>query len=428
MDRDSAVGTLGGGREHSDPLASFALPSRAEARAIGCAALQSNTGPVLITGEPGIGKTWLWQRLADTLPLERPTLAIDLTPATDPRTLFGAIAHQMGWQETGSACDPRLRLADMLAESTADGRRWVLVLDEAHTASDAVLEEVRIVSNRIGGPDGFSALVVVGQSRLARRLVRQPLLSLESRLAAHIHLRPIDADESYALLSTCWPERAWSMPDVERLHRDAAGNPKRLLRLAGQMVTKGAWPAHVIEMAAAQRNAWEATASAPQSAAPSEVAQPVADASDVAESTTESPPAGDSAWTSSPPLLGAAKPPLRDEEGLIEVGWEPTPADRPATASSAPIASGSGVTEEAVDDHYAALQAWNEWARNEGRAPSSAPSAPAEPFPSNLIESAQEPASAGELEAGGHIWADGPDRFAPYSQLFSRLKPSKDAD
>jgi hypothetical protein len=49
-----------------------------------------------------------------------------------------------------------------------------------------------------------------------------------------------------------------------------------------------------------------------------------------------------------------------------------------------------------------------------------------------LIEALEEPAPAGSssahVESTGHVWAEGPDRFAPYSQLFSRLKPSKETD
>src|SRR5690606_14666853 len=74
-----------------------------------------------------------------------------------------------------------------------------------------------------------------------------------------------------------------------------------------------------------------------------------------------------------PPLI-PSRPPLREEEGMIEVGWSGSleaeirlsetledPASREGFAQTAPLG------EETVEDHYAALQAWTEWARNRGR-------------------------------------------------------------
>ena len=66
---------------------------------------------------------------------------------------------------------------------------------------------------------------------------------------------------------------------------------------------------------------------------------------------------------------------------MIEVGWEPSPTDERAPATrSASATADPGITpqapapgepaEELLNDHYAAIQAWNEWAANQGRAAS----------------------------------------------------------
>src|SRR4051812_26548365 len=41
----------------------FALPSRGDALVTLRPALEGHVGPVLVTGEPGVGKSWLWRRL-----------------------------------------------------------------------------------------------------------------------------------------------------------------------------------------------------------------------------------------------------------------------------------------------------------------------------------------------------------------------------
>ena len=64
-----------------------------------------------------------------------------------------------------------------------------------------------------------------------------------------------------------------------------------------------------------------------------------------------------------------SRPPLRVEDGLIEVGWAGDPADEePADFDDSDEIDEFDPEEgEPVDDHYAALQAWAEWARNRDR-------------------------------------------------------------
>jgi general secretion pathway protein A len=123
---------------------------------------------------------------------------------------------------------------------------------------------------------------------------------------------------------------------------------------------------------------------------------------------------------------------------MVEVGWdsgqeadatvvrgrvpsappvaEPDPADPPSSALPEPVGAGS---EEPVDDHYAALQAWTEWARNQGRETVRADRAD---------DDADEPAEASDPPAPtpAGVWAERQQGFAPYSQLFTRLRQPRD--
>jgi general secretion pathway protein A len=440
MDREWVVNA---DLEVRDEATAPILPSRVEALGLLRASLGIGYGPVLLTGEAGAGKSWLWQRLMGES--ETRVLAIDLAPATEPEALYRTIGHRLGLSERRSLTAERLALGEHLRERAEDGRSWTLVLDEAHTGSDAVLEEVRILSNRLGRPDGFAGLILVGQTGLARRLTSQPLEGLGTRLAARIHLRPIDADEARELLTRQWRERAWSTMEIETLHRDAAGNPRRLLRLAQARLGRGALaimpspaPLAVRETNGNGRNGKGQVKEEPEA-----VSRPVA----AAVVPTEPPRQTGSQRPM--PLLGSSKPPIHVEDGLIEVGWDPTrvddeaelaPARKEPMGASVDVAhrSGPGLmsagaslegSEETIDDHYAALQAWNEWAQNQGRAPVPPTVPPADSLPSDLHDAAEEELKADGATpqaSGSNVWVEGPDSFAPYSQLFSRLRPSKD--
>ncbi len=195
----------------------FLPPSRAGDPELGLAAL--GLGPILITGDAGIGKTWMvgrWTALARDCRWIR----IDLTPADGPADLYRQLARGLG---IAPAVPCRLDIADALAERDADGERHSLVIDEAHNLAPDVWEEVRVLANRLGQPDGFQHLILVGQTPLVRRFATRPLAAVEARLAAHVHLRPIDVAEAGEWLGRRHPGLDWS-------GRRAGSGPPRLRR------------------------------------------------------------------------------------------------------------------------------------------------------------------------------------------------------
>jgi type II secretory pathway predicted ATPase ExeA len=407
MDRNWA-GTRGKGDPARQPSSEdIVLPSRGEAIERLRAAVPIAEGPLLVTGEAGVGKTWLWRRLQAEMTSPWRWASVDLTPATDATEFFRLIGYDLGLSGRADLGESRRELADFLTERCADGDRWVLVVDEAQNLSISVAEEVRVLANRLGRSDGLAGLLLVGQTALGRRLSTRPLAALGARLAVHVHLRPLDIEEASELLSRLPRGRSWEGEWLERQHRDTGGNPRRLLR---------AMPAEAPETPSTPRAGQARLIPSPARATP--------------PGDPPAPPVPD--WGRS--AVGASKPPLRVEEGVIEVGWEPpsaTEPDQPPSAApqlrSDRVAETSTVateSDEAIDDHYAALQAWNEWSQNQGRTPTSDATAaePASGGPADdLGPLPDEPHPAGVRPEGQH-------EFAPYSQLFSRLRPMKDAE
>ena len=137
------------------------------------------------------------------------------------------------------------------------------------------------------------------------------------------------------------------------------------------------------------------------------------------------------------PALVPSKPPIRDEDGLVEVGWEgdledelPV-AEKPAGAGASLLADDSAMNEELIEDHYAALQAISERTRNEAWLAAGEAGATAGEDSGDLAEGeetpADQPAGRPSEAAGtpGGIRAEGQHEFAPYSQLFTRFRQSK---
>ncbi|RUL87792.1 ATP-binding protein [Tautonia sociabilis] len=422
-------------------LSQLALPSRAVAIADCRRALAQGLGPVLLTGEAGSGKTWTWRCLAAQPNGLGRWLGIDAAPSDDGLALVRRMLRALGRADAATDPDPRSTLAEELAEQAEEGRRWVLVLDEAQNASDAALEEFRLLSNRLGRPDGPAGMVLVGRTGLAFRIRERAWESLDARLAGHVRLGPIDAEEAGSLLRAAAPGREWSRSEIEALHARSLGNPGRLIRLSDRLSSP-------IEPAA------------PISPVPSPVWRPSPDRSEDSSPARSSPKAPES--LRSPrieavpsPSLGEVRPPLRFEDGLIEVGWaegdepspEPTsepgaiPAEARRSGSSGPALREVSVEEEpaeptteAISDPYAAIQARSEWSRAIREVSWAAdPGSDAAPECGLDVLGDNAVAGAGGEGGGGgrrpaQVRAESGQEFAPYSRLFSHLGSSSDAE
>lgn len=395
------LGTHGDPNSRANRTRSLVLASR-EAPLTACRlALATADGPILITGAPGIGKSWLARALKDDAQsLAANWLCADLSPSTTARDLAGRIARELGLPWTHPAAGQLASLREALADESADSRRWALIVDEAHLASDDLLEELRVVSNELGRADGFAAMIIVGQTALQTRLRSQSLRGLGERIAARAHLRPIDADEALDLLTELEPARDWTVAEVESLHRDAAGNPRRLLQLAERHVRLNP---HALKKPA------RAEASAQSGARPWPH-----------EQTKER--------VSTLPLV-PSPPPVSVGEGIIEVGWPNELDEEPAPASIASQTRDDAQRPNSAAAPSAAHEPWDDWPPD-SHAPAVATSSGAmnvgnaSPHSDGATSAKpEEQANSDSAAERSNVRIEGEHGFAPYGPLFAKTRP-----
>jgi general secretion pathway protein A len=151
-------------------------------------------GLSLITGEIGCGKTMLAQAVAERLAGSAVDI-VELTyPKVTPTQLLATLARGLGVAEP-----PRGKLAliellgDRLAELHRNGRRPVLVVDEAQLASPTLLEEIRLLTNYEDRRDKHLHVVLLGQPELRDRVRKRP--QIDQRVSLRFHVEPMEEED-----------------------------------------------------------------------------------------------------------------------------------------------------------------------------------------------------------------------------------------
>lgn len=377
-----------------DASAGAVLPSRRAAIRALRVGLETQAGPVLLTGVSGVGKTWLCGRIRHELPADWRWSRVDLTPGVTAEGLYRLVLRGLH-AETPPPSDvasARAWLEDVLVDEAAEAVRRVLVVDEAQNGTADVLEELRVLSNRLGEAGAFTGLILVGNPGLNRRLAGRALAPLASRLARRVVLPALELEEFTTFLQRVDPSAARNPELAERLHRSVDGIPGLAVRAL---------------------SAWKTSATA--SLVQEKAAEPAT--SDRPRTLRADPPA-------SPMLPG--RPPLIVSDGMVEVGWNSLPdGDELAEDAEEPDdedapeprpQSLARAADEPVNDPYAALQAWGERNRGDSAALQDA----------DADELWDEETDGDEatptIPPGARV--EGHQEFAPYSQLFSRLRPT----
>ena len=396
----------------------------------------------MITGEPGAGKTWLVQQLASLLPSCWGSTRVDLTRAMTALDFLQLIGHLLGAPLAEGLGAARARLDSILHDDDIDGRRWLLVVDEAHRGSPVVWDEIQALVNQSGRPGGFGAMVVLGDTELVRAFATRRFGGCASRLRVHLHLPPLDLDEARELLALTGQDHVAADRAFEELHRDSRGNPGGLLRLAQRRPA----PWRLIADPTPDRaphdgvSAWPGIP-VPRTRNSNGPDQPeTLDIEHAASASRVAAAHSDQRRAETPSLL-PARPPIRVEEGLVEVGWDGDleselmePKDTTTNAETR-LADDSTFNEELIEDRYAALQAWSEWTESQKRTAGRgvavenyAPRHSGEPAPQGETPPTDEPTGSPEVSPATTppgIRAEPQHAFAPYSQLFTRLRESK---
>lgn len=205
-----------------------------------------NDGFIVITGEIGAGKTTLLRGLLDSL--NRSNVSIG-----------NLVTTQLGAEDTlrmvGAAFGVRVKdlpksellmsLEAFFVNQTSQGKRCLLIVDEAQNLTARAVEELRMLSNFQFGNQSLLQTFLVGQPEFRGILQRPEMEQFRQRVAATCHIGPLDEEETQRYIDhrlKCAGSTGKPTVDSDAfpaIFRASQGIPRRINSLCDRLLLLG---------------------------------------------------------------------------------------------------------------------------------------------------------------------------------------------
>lgn len=198
--------------------------------------VKEGLGAAMLAGVFGCGKTLIGQALMEELG-EGHNIAFVTNPNLNHVELLREIAYQLGTKENlpREKTDLMHLLNDILRNNMNDGKKTVVVIDEAHIIEDRmVFEELRFLLNLQLRDRFLLTLILMGQPELEEKITANKQLS--QRIAMKYRLDRLSEDETHGyvvhrLKVAGRTEPVFSPEAMKLIFKAAGGIPRRINHL-----------------------------------------------------------------------------------------------------------------------------------------------------------------------------------------------------
>jgi general secretion pathway protein A len=179
-----------------DPAYLYLSPMHREALSSLSQGIENLRGFMALVAEPGMGKTTLLNRLMEDLRETARTVLLFQTQCNS-RELLRYLLSELGIEsEAMDVVSMHRALNEILFQEMLNGRRFVLIIDEAQNLDAATLETIRLLSDFETTHAKLIQIVLAGQPQLIETLLRPELSQLRQRIAILTNLEPLGASET----------------------------------------------------------------------------------------------------------------------------------------------------------------------------------------------------------------------------------------
>jgi len=208
--------------------------------------LSQGEGFIVITGEVGAGKTTLVRNLFRDLDTGEIVAAQIVNTHLSSEDTLKMVAAAFGIPfEDASKAVLLTRIEQFLRACDQQGKRALLVVDEAQNLSSQTVEELRMLSNFQTNDNSLLQTFLLGQPEFRKTLLGPDMLQLRQRVIASYHLGPMGIDETRTYIEHRLHTVGWrndpSLSDdaYSKIHEFTGGIPRKINTLCDRLFLMG---------------------------------------------------------------------------------------------------------------------------------------------------------------------------------------------
>ena len=190
-------------------------------------------GYLMLTGEPGLGKTTALCALQELLVESNVQASVIFHPTLSGPEFLEMLMMNFGLEQIPASKALRLKMLQaFLVRSDNKGTVSALIVDEAHKLSPELLEEIRLLGNFEASDHKLLQIVLVGQNELQDRLNLPELWQLKQRIAIRLTLRRLDRQQVAEYIQFRWSKAGgasahpFTSEALDGIHRWSSGIPR----------------------------------------------------------------------------------------------------------------------------------------------------------------------------------------------------------
>lgn len=229
-----------------DPSFYFGSKQHRRARAYLEYGVQRNEGFIVITGEIGAGKTTIVRGLLESLDPNSVVAANLVSTQLDAEDTLRMVGAAFGVRVKDiSKADLLMALEAFLVTQTSQGKRCLIIVDEAQNLTPRAVEELRMLSNFQFGKQALLQTFLVGQPEFRDILQSPNMQQLRQRVTATCHIGPMDKDETRGYIEhrlKCVGSKGRPSFDGDAfgaIHKASGGIPRRINSICDRLLLLG---------------------------------------------------------------------------------------------------------------------------------------------------------------------------------------------
>jgi type II secretory pathway predicted ATPase ExeA/outer membrane protein OmpA-like peptidoglycan-associated protein len=209
-------------------------------------ALLRAEGFIVITGQPGMGKTTLINDLFRGLRPDQIRIARLVSTQLLADDLLRLVAFELDLDPAGlDKASVLNRVGNFLRQQHREGRRTLLVVDEAQDVTGEALEELRLLTNIQVDGQQLLQIFLVGQEELRDTVSAPTLVQLHQRVIAAAHIEPLNVTETKEYIKHRLRRVGWegdpliSNQAYSMIHHFSRGIPRQINQICSRLLLHG---------------------------------------------------------------------------------------------------------------------------------------------------------------------------------------------